>query len=72
MAKPIMLLTAIPFEGFYHSIWSSEIDSQEENHCENEGTAQSANRLNPTKVNFLAAGRDAIKNSLSAGRGKLC
>lgn len=34
MAKPITMLATIPFEGFYHSLWSSEIDSQEEYHAE--------------------------------------
>lgn len=43
MAKPIMLLTTIPFDGFYHSIWSSEIDREEESHAEyqaDEGQAE--------------------------------
>lgn len=43
MAKPIMLLTTIPFDGFYHSIWSDEIDREEESHAEyqaDEGQAE--------------------------------
>lgn len=54
MAKPIMLLTTIPFSGFYESIWSSEIDREEEQHCEYEADERQAEEGIPEELRLDA------------------
>lgn len=54
MAKPIMLLTTIPFSGFYESLWSGELDREEESFAENfEGDRQAEDCI-PAELRLTA------------------
>lgn len=45
MTKQIELITRVPFSGFYESIWSGEIDHQEESYIEYEEERQAENGI---------------------------
>lgn len=50
MSKPVMLLTTIPFSGFYHSVWSDAVDQQEESHAEYEADERQAEEGIPAEL----------------------
>ncbi|MBK3745953.1 hypothetical protein G3A39_43180 [Paraburkholderia aspalathi] len=54
MSKPIMLLTTIPFSGFYNSIWSDAIDNEEEQSAEYEADERQAENGIPEELRLSA------------------
>lgn len=54
MTKPKTLSVCIPFSGFYESLYSSEIDQQEEQWCENEAEYRQAEDGIPSELHLTA------------------